>query len=115
MEPRSRTSAAMAADTTASPKRARGRPRGFDRSAALDRATQLFWECGYEGASFDDLIAAMGISPSSFYNAFGSKQRLFKEATEHYLAHVGEWYASALAAATDAKSAFRQLLEMAAR
>ncbi len=105
----------MATDIAGSPKRARGRPRGFDRSAALERATQLFWECGYEGASFDDLISAMGISPSSFYNAFGSKERLYQEATESYLAHVAEWYASALGAATDAKTGFRELLEMAAR
>ena len=40
----------------------RGRPKNFDRSAALDRAMKLFWERGYEGASFDDLIAAMDTS-----------------------------------------------------
>jgi len=104
----------MAIDTAESPRRARGRPRSFDRSAALGRATQVFWECGYEGASFDGLIAAMGISASSFYNAFGSKKRLYQEATETYLAHVSEWFASALGAASDAKTAFHQLLEVAA-
>jgi len=59
-------------------KRTRGRPKSFDRAAALHQAVELFWERGYEGASFDDLIAAMGISPSSFYNAFGSKERLYR-------------------------------------
>ena len=105
----------MATEELGRPKRARGRPMGFDRSAALDRATQVFWECGYEGASFDNLVAAMGISPSSFYNAFGSKQRLYQEATEAYLARVGEWFACALGAATDTRTAFHQLLEAAAR
>jgi AcrR family transcriptional regulator len=30
-------------------------------------------------------IQAMGISPSSFYNSFGSKEKLYKEATDAYL------------------------------
>jgi AcrR family transcriptional regulator len=105
----------MAIEKAGSPKRARGRPRSFDRSAAVDRATELFWECGYEGASFDGLIATMGISPSSFYNTFGSKKRLYQEATEAYLARVSEWFACALRGATDTKTAIHQLLEMAAR
>ena len=77
-------------------KRARGRPKNFDRAAALHQAMELFWERGYEGTSFDELIAAMGISPSSFYNAFGSKERLYKEATEAYLAVSREWFVGEL-------------------
>jgi AcrR family transcriptional regulator len=96
------------------PGRARGRPKGFDRSVALQQAMKLFWERGYEGTSFDDLIAAMGISPSSFYNSFGSKERLYQEATEAYMAHSGEWFIGELAAATDAKTAFRKVLSTAA-
>jgi AcrR family transcriptional regulator len=96
-------------------KRARGRPKNFDRAAALDQAMKLFWERGYEGTSFDDLITAMGISPSSFYNAFGSKERLYQEATEAYLAISSEWFTGELGAATDAKTAFHQLLTAAAR
>ncbi len=76
---------------------------------------KLFWERGYEGTSFDDLIAAMGISPSSFYNSFGSKERLYEEATEAFMAHSSEWFAGELGGATDAKTAFHQLLNAAAR
>ena len=97
------------------PKRARGRPTNFDRSVALQQAMTLFWERGYEGASFDDLIAAMGISPSSFYNSFGSKEHLFQEATQAYMAAAGKWFAGELNADTDTKTAFHRLLTTAAR
>ena len=96
-------------------KRTRGRPRLFDRSAALHQAMKLFWESGYAGTSFDDLIAVMGISPSSFYNTFGSKERLYQEAAEAYVAKSGGWFAAELEAATDTKTAFHRLLTAAAR
>jgi AcrR family transcriptional regulator len=96
-------------------RRARGRPKNFDRAVALHQATKLFWERGYEGASFDDLIAAMGLSPSSFCNSFGSKERLYQEATQAYMACAGKWFVGELEAETDAKTAFRRLLTAAAR
>lgn len=96
-------------------RRARGRPKNFDRAVALQQAMKLFWERGYEGASFDDLTATMGISPSSFYNSFGSKERLYQEATEAYMAAAGKWFARELDADTDTKTAFHCLLTAAAR
>ena len=63
-----------------------GRPRGFDRDAALDSAMHLFWEHGYEGASLAVLRHAMGdISSASFYAAFGSKEALYRETLARYL------------------------------
>ncbi len=96
-------------------RRARGRPKNFDRSVALQQAMKLFWERGYEGTSFDDLTAVMGISASSFYNTFGSKEHLYQEATEAYMAAAGEWFAGELNADTDTKTAFHRLLTVAAR
>lgn len=61
-----------------------GRPRGFDTKEALERATRVFWEQGYEGASLTELTAAMGISRTSMYAAFGSKEDLFRRALERY-------------------------------
>jgi AcrR family transcriptional regulator len=65
-------------------KKARGRPRSFDREVALERAMQLFWRQGYEATSIHDLTTAMDINPPSLYAAFGDKERLFMEALERY-------------------------------
>src|ERR1700687_2058260 len=73
-----------AADPGAAPRKPRGRPRSFDRAAALEAALQVFWEKGYEAASIIDLTEAMGINPPSLYAAFGDKEKLFLEAAETY-------------------------------
>ena len=67
----------------------RGRPREFDRDAALRRAMVLFWERGYEGTSLEDLTRAMGISKPSVYAAFGCKEDLFRDALALFDATVG--------------------------
>lgn len=53
------------------------RPREFDPQIAIDRALSVFRKQGYKGSSLQDLIRAMGISKSSFYETFGSKYELF--------------------------------------
>jgi AcrR family transcriptional regulator len=70
------------------PKRARGRPRSFDRDQALDRAMDVFWQKGFEAASLSDLTKAMDINPPSLYAAFGDKEGLFIEAVRRYYAAV---------------------------
>ena len=67
-----------------------GRPRSFDRDAAIEGAMRLFWQHGYEGTSLDRLRRGMGgISSASFYAAFGSKYALYQEALDRYLASHG--------------------------
>jgi AcrR family transcriptional regulator len=75
------TKAAQGADATS---RSRGRPRAFDRQAALAQATRLFWVQGYEATSIADLTQAIGIGGPSLYAAFGSKEALYAEALRHY-------------------------------
>jgi len=62
------------------------RARVFDIDKAVDTATDLFWRKGYERTSLSDLTEAMGITPPSFYYAFGSKDGLFKIVVENYIA-----------------------------
>ena len=95
-------------------RRGRGRPSAFDREAALREAMKLFWEQGYEGTSFEQLTQAMGISPSSFYNSFGSKEALYREAVDAYMGASSTWFVGALTGDTDGKTAFTRLLESTA-
>jgi AcrR family transcriptional regulator len=62
----------------------RGRPRAFDRDAALTTAMHLFWAKGYSATSIGDLTAAIGIGAPSLYAAFGSKEALYSEALAQY-------------------------------
>jgi AcrR family transcriptional regulator len=97
------------------PKRGRGRPSTFDRPAGLRQAMRLFWENGYEGTSFEDLISKMSISASTFYNSFGSKERLYREATECFMDDARKWIQGALSKeGATTQEAFVLLLESAA-
>ncbi|WP_267389812.1 TetR/AcrR family transcriptional regulator [Sphingomonas sp. GC_Shp_3] len=69
-------------------KRQRGRPRGFELEAAIEAGQHLFHEHGYENVSVAALTEAIGISPPSFYAAFGSKAAFFKETLRLYSATV---------------------------
>jgi AcrR family transcriptional regulator len=93
----------------------RGRPREFDRAEALNRAMNVFWARGYEGASVDDLTAAMGINKPSLYAAFGSKQALFREAISLYERTEGVPVQRALDDAPTARAGIEAALRCNAR
>lgn len=93
-----------------------GRPRGFDKEEALQRALDVFWARGYEAASLAQLKAAMGgISTASFYAAFGSKARLFREVLARYLATHGQVTASLRDPALPPRAAVEAALRRSAR
>lgn len=62
-----------------------GRPREFDTDSVLDRASQVFQERGYSGASVDALQTATGLTAGSLYKAFGHKRGLFAAAYRRYV------------------------------
>src|SRR6478609_6768993 len=93
----------------------RGRPRSFDREAALERAMLLFWEHGYEATSLSQLTSAMGITPPSLYAAFGDKQALFLEAVDRYIARGGTDTGSLMGDAKTAREAVARFLEISAQ
>lgn len=90
-----------------------GRPRSFDRDAALEQAMFAFWRHGYETTSIADLTAAMGVTAPSLYTAFGDKQRLFLEAVQRY-AGDPQAMAERIGGAPSAREAARDLLTSAA-
>ncbi|ARP87886.1 TetR/AcrR family transcriptional regulator [Bordetella genomosp. 9] len=94
---------------------ARGRPRNFDRDAALRRAMELFWARGYEGVSLSDLTEAMGINAPSLYAAFGSKEALFLEAVALYRSSEGGASWRAIADQPTARQAVEAMLRDNAR
>lgn len=69
-----------------------GRPRTFDRDEAIRQAMALFWQHGYESTSLAMLKSNLGngITAPSFYAAFGSKEALFEEVVECYMATYGQ-------------------------
>ena len=99
---------APTSEPTVKARKPRGRPRSFDRAAALECAIEVFWSKGYEAASISDLTAAMGINPPSLYAAFGEKERLFLEAVARYEKLQGD--SCPYCDETTARGAFAKLL-----
>jgi len=65
-----------------------GRPKIYNEEEALDKAVEVFWQKGYENASADDLLKAMGIGKGSFYLAYkGGKQELFQKSLDRVMDH----------------------------
>ncbi len=61
-----------------------GPQKQFDRDEVLERATQLFWERGYEATGMTQLLEHVGIGRQSLYDTFGDKRALFLECLSHY-------------------------------
>ena len=76
--------------------RPRGRPRSFDETGALEKATQVFWSKGYDGVTIDDLVAGMGVGRPSLYAVFGDKRAIFLRVLRAYAERKGALAAKAL-------------------
>jgi AcrR family transcriptional regulator len=87
-----------------------GRPREFDRGAALEAAMQLFWRKGFAATSMNDLCDVMGVRAPSLYAAFGSKEALYIEALEQYVQIQGPKVWGKLAEGAIARESIENLL-----
>lgn len=76
----------MTTDITSCVKKSRGRPKVFDREAALDKAMTLFWQHGYEATSLSDLVEATGAKAPTLYAEFVNKEGLFRAVLDRYIA-----------------------------
>ncbi|MEW5676033.1 TetR/AcrR family transcriptional regulator [Flavobacterium enshiense] len=62
-----------------------GRPKIFDEQEVIAKASNIFWEKGYEAASSEELLKAMGIGKGSFYLFFkGGKKELYEKSLKQY-------------------------------
>jgi len=93
-----------------------GRPRLFDREAAVRKAMVLFWRKGFESTSLADLRQALDChSAASFYAAFGSKQALYRECLELYLQTCGESVPELENLSVSARQAMHNMLDRTIR
>src|ERR1700749_2640994 len=74
----------------------RGRPRSFDESDALEKATRGFRSKGYNGPTIDDVGEGMGVGRPSLYSVFGDKRTIFVRALKAYAEAKGARAAKAL-------------------
>jgi len=61
-----------------------GRNKAFDREAAVKIVMQEIWRIGYEACSVKAISEKLGITRSSFYNSFGTREKLFLEVLHVY-------------------------------
>lgn len=60
------------------------RKREFDEDKVLDALRDVFWEHGYEGTSYANIMEATGLQKGSLYAAFGDKRALYHKALQRY-------------------------------
>jgi len=60
------------------------RPQVFNQQQVIAKAVECFWLKGYSETSLADLLNAMSISRSTFYNNFGDKRQLFRLCLQTY-------------------------------
>lgn len=65
-----------------------GRSAKFDRSTALSACMRQIWQHGYEASSIKAIAEMLGITRSSFYHAFHSREELLREVLSHYFSQA---------------------------
>jgi TetR/AcrR family transcriptional repressor of nem operon len=86
------------------------RRKDFDPERALARAMAVFWRLGYEKASTETLMKAMGIARQSLYDTFGDKRALYLKALAYYRDKTNNDAQRMLEATASVKEGFTKLL-----
>ena len=60
------------------------RPRKFDEAVVKTALRDVFWEHGFDGASYANIMAATGLNKGSLYASFGDKRALYQHAIADY-------------------------------
>lgn len=60
------------------------RTREFDEDTVVKALRDVFWEGGYDGTSYTDIMKATGLQKGSLYAAFGDKRALYQIALSRY-------------------------------
>lgn len=92
----------------------RGRPRSFNREAALAQMTELFWRQGYDATSVADLTESVGVNTPSLYAAFGNKEKAYFEAVDYYRHNEGARIWENVEAQSSARDAVAAMLQTSA-
>lgn len=87
------------------------RPREFDEAEVLNRAMEVFWLRGYRATTPQALVEATGLSKSSLYATFKSKQGVFVAVLQQYI-HLHITHLNALLSTGSLRSGLEQLYEM---
>jgi TetR/AcrR family transcriptional repressor of nem operon len=86
------------------------RKKGFDPERALAEAMAVFWRLGYENASTQSLMKAMGIARQSLYDTFGDKRALYLKALAYYRDRTNGDMQRMLRTSPSVKEGFTKLL-----
>ncbi|WP_370679790.1 TetR/AcrR family transcriptional regulator [Comamonas sp. GB3 AK4-5] len=90
------------------------RAKEFEPDEIADAAMQVFWQRGYAATSVQDLVQGTGLSRSSLYSTFESKQGLYQKALQRYAA-VTTSNVELLSGPGLPQALIRQLLEQVAQ
>jgi TetR/AcrR family transcriptional regulator, copper-responsive repressor len=74
----------------------RGRPPSYDRAAAVDAFTSLFWQKGFAATSLDEIARETGMNRPSLYAAFGDKRAMYLLALKSFADQANRGMADAL-------------------
>ena len=85
------------------------RTKSFDQEEILDKATNLFWQQGYNGTPPQDILDTTGLSRSSLYDTFGDKHSLFLQCLQRYRDTETEFVVNYLDGSEDTAAAIRRI------